>query len=138
MALTNPDKPLCIRCNKRNGQEQYKGLCNACYREQTAPPKLPEDLASKAALARSTEDWQKLASDVAPVLQGILDGRIKASAAQAALLKDIMNRAFGVPKASQMEKRVAAGVIILPALNNNEKMMICPKCGHDARATLAS
>lgn len=77
-----------------------------------------------------------MAKDLAPVVAGILSGEVKASAAQVALIKDVQNRAFGKPAASVAEKAVAAGVIILPALDTGMKMMLCPKCGFDATKTL--
>lgn len=86
---------------------------------------------AKVAIAKTTEDWQKLAAELAPTVAGILSGEVKASAAQASLLKDIMNRAYGRPAATQEEKKVAAGVVVLPALDSGMKMMICPKCGFD-------
>jgi len=66
---------------------------------------------------------------------GILDGSVKASAAQASLIKDIMDRAFGRPTSTQLEKRIAAGVIVFPALDTGMMMTICPKCGYDATKT---
>lgn len=77
-----------------------------------------------------------MAMDLAPVIAGILSGDVKASAAQVSLIKDVQNRAFGKPAASVAEKAVAAGVIILPALDTGMKMMLCPKCGYDATKTL--
>ncbi len=106
------------------------------------PLAIPPELIAKASLARTTEDWQSLAKELGPVYAGVLNGEIKATAAQASLLKDVHNRAFGKPVASQVEKRVAAGVIVLPALDTGSKMMICPKCGFDigyeAKNTLVS
>jgi len=88
-------------------------------------------LIQRASLARTTEDWQNLAKELGPVFAGVLNGEIKASAAQASMLKDVYNRAYGKPVATQTEKRVASGVIVLPALDSGSKMMICPKCGYD-------
>lgn len=90
-------------------------------------------------MAKTTEDWQNLAKELASVYAGILSGEVKATAAQAALVKDVYNRAYGKPTASQAEKRVAAGVVILPALDDGSKKMICPKCGYDvAKNSLAA
>lgn len=100
---------------------------------------MPTDIVSRAALAKSVEDWQKLANELAPVMEGILSGQVKATAAQANLLKDIWNRAFGKPVAAQTAKREAAGVIVLPTLDTDNKMtFVCPKCGYDPKTTLGS
>ncbi len=86
---------------------------------------------ARAALAKTTEDWQKLAAAIAPQMTAVLNGEAQATAAQASLMKDILNRAFGKPVAVQQEKRVAAGVIVLPELESGDKAMICPRCGFD-------
>jgi hypothetical protein len=132
---------LCSECHKRPVTRDP--LCDACYqrgyrarkkaeREEAAKPHVPDDLAVRVSLAKTTEDWQKIAQAIAPVMQGILDGSVKATAAQASLMKDVMNRAFGKPVATQSEKRVAAGVIVLPALDTADKMLVCPVCGYNA------
>ena len=95
------------------------------------PPAIPAELIAKVSLAKTTEDWQSLARELGSVYAGVLSGEVKATAAQASLLKDVHNRAFGKPTATQVEKRVAAGVVILPALDTGTKIMICPKCGYD-------
>jgi hypothetical protein len=140
-----PDEvKLCVECGKRPAARG--DLCHACYQADyrarkkqaaidAAKPKVPDDLAVRVQLAKTTEDWQKLAAMIAPVMQAILDGTGKATAAQTSLIKDIMNRAYGKPVASAQEKREAAGVIVLPTLDTGEKMMICPKCGYNATAS---
>ena len=96
------------------------------------PPEIPKDLAEKVANARTTEDWQALAKGIVPVMQGILDGTVKGSAAQVGLLKDVLNRAYGKPMATQQDKKVAAGIVILPTLATDEKATVCPRCGYDS------
>src|SRR4029077_8011162 len=92
---------------------------------------LPPNLGEMVATAKTAEDWQKIAAAVQPVMQGILDGTAKASAAQVALLKDVLNRAYGKPVATQEERKVSAGVIVLPALDDGVRTLLCPKCGYD-------
>jgi len=92
----------------------------------------PKDLGEQMALARTTEDWQKIAQVIAPVMQSILDGRTRATASQVSLMKDVLNRAYGRAVATQSEKKVAAGIVLLPTLNTGESAHVCPRCGFDA------
>lgn len=127
---------LCPNCRKAKASTRKSRLCGTCHKKAPIPlaakGMIAPDLMARAALAKTTEDWQKLAAELAPTMTAILNGEAKATAAQASLMKDIMNRAFGKPVATQVEKRVTAGVIVLPALDSGQKMMICPKCGFDA------
>lgn len=127
---------LCPKCQKNRASTRKSRLCAACWKLEPKPKPVvnvvPAELLAKAANAKTTEDWQKLAAELAPTLAAILNGDAKATAAQASLLKDIMNRAFGKPVAVQQEKRVAAGIIVLPKLDDGDKTMICPRCGFDA------
>lgn len=131
---------LCPNCKTARASTRKSRLCGTCWKKKeksdaagkTVPSAISEDFLAKATLAKTTEDWQKLAAELAPVMTEILNGSIKATSAQASLIKDIMNRAFGKPVAVQQEKRVAAGVIILPALDSGATMKICPQCGFDA------
>ena len=142
---------ICPRCKSRRASTRATKFCWKCHEatKQTGVPiesvqsvakiTLPAEFVAKAAVAKTTEDWQKLAAELAPVVVDILNGTVKATAAQASLIKDIMDRAFGRPTATQLEKRVAAGVIILPTLNTDSTMTFtCPKCGYDPKATLVS
>lgn len=130
------DSPLCPKCQTAKASTRKSKLCATCHKNWLAEqPKagllIDQAVIAKAAMAKTTDDWQKLATELAPTFAAILSGDVKATAAQASLLKDVYNRAFGKPTATQTEKRVAAGVIILPALDTGMKMMICPKCGFD-------
>lgn len=142
--------PLCNVCHKRKAYASG-GLCRRCWNDATGKPStpamarklekgetpsVPKDLAKRLTEAKSTEDWVRLANSLSSVIQGVADGTVKATAAQTAMLKDIMARAYGKPVATQQEKRAAAGIVILPALDSGEKMMICPRCGYNVETTL--
>ncbi len=132
---------LCPRCQKAKASTRKTRLCGTCHKKNpttAAKGLLTPDLVARAAIAKTTEDWQRLAADLAPVMTSILNGEARATAAQASLIKDIMNRAFGKPVATQVEKRISAGVIVLPALDSGAKLMICPKCGYNATANLVA
>lgn len=127
---------LCIRvgCGRKAGRT-YKGLCRKHYNESVLEKRsaaIPKDLGARAVAAKTPEDWQKLAEQLGPIIQGVADGTIKATAAQTAMLKDIMSRAWGKPIAIQEKKQVAAGVVVLPTLNFGHEMKVCPKCGYEA------
>jgi hypothetical protein len=140
----SPESPSVLTCSIDGCDKVVHSkklmLCMTHYqaqrRERLKPPEMPADLGARVSQAKTTEDWQKIAAAVAPVMQGILDGQTKASAAQVSLLKDILNRAYGKPVATQHEKRVAAGVIVLPALDTGAATTVCPKCGYDATKTM--
>lgn len=141
--VETPVADLCPNCMKAKASTRKSKLCSTCYKAWfRAQPKsigqiLPQEVIAKFALAKTTEDWQKLAAELAPTFTAILSGEVKATAAQAALLKDVYNRAFGKPVATQTDKRVAAGVIVLPTLNTGSEMtFICKKCGYDPTKTL--
>lgn len=131
MPLTNPDKPLCTRCEKRNGQVIYKGLCHRCYAEirQVAKSATPFDgLAKDMAKAQTEDDWKRLYATLAPTIESVAKGELKASAAQAALLKEIMSRAFGRVTKSQEESKGPSGIVVLPTLDNGILTHMCPIC----------
>lgn len=86
--------------------------------------------------ARTTEDWQTLGEAIAPIMSGIMAGNVLASAAQVSLIKDIMNRAYGKPVATQQDKKVSSGVVLLPSLDVNLNSLTCPKCAFDALTQL--
>lgn len=135
---------LCPSCNKARASTRKSRLCGTCHKKAVAkrvaqsatPAVVSSEILAKVALAKTTEDWQVLAAEMAPVIADILNGTVKATAAQASLIKDIMNRAYGKPIAAQMEKRAAAGLIVLPVLDYGVKMTICPNCGYNATKTL--
>lgn len=136
---------LCPDCKKARASTRKSRRCSTCHRawvkalpKNSVPGVLSPELIGKMALAKTTEDWQKLAAELAPTFAGILSGDVKATAAQASLLKDVQNRAFGKPVATQAEKKVAAGVIVLPTLDSGMNMQICPKCGFDATKNLVA
>lgn len=142
LKTTKPEKTVSL-CSVEGCETivYSKGLCQKHYTQhyrtvQKEPPQIPSDLGEKVAKAKTQADWQALAESIAPVLQGVLDGSVKASAAQAGLFKDIWNRAYGKPTATQAEKKVATGIVILPTLRENEHTTVCPRCGYDALAPL--
>lgn len=114
-----------------------KGMCNKHYtadyrqRKLQQPAAIPTDLAKRAASAKTTEDWQKIAQSIQPVIDGILTGEVKATAAQVSMVKNIMDRAYGKPMATQADKKVAAGIVILPKLGEGEKSLTCPRCTYN-------
>lgn len=133
MAKTDPNKPICSLCKKRNAQHIYKGLCTTCYKN-TRPIKVARatsqlgDVAMLLQSAKTEEDWKKLAKQLEPTILGIADGSIKASAAQAAVVKEIMSRAYGRVTKSQEENQGPIGIVILPTIGTEREMQICPRC----------
>lgn len=129
MGKTDPNKPLCTRCNMRNGQVTYKGLCHRCYAELKLVPKSPFDaLGNLIATARTDDDWKKLAGVLAPTVESIAKGELKASAAQAAMLKEVLARAYGKVTKSQEDSQGPSGIVVLPTLGIGYKTNICVKC----------
>lgn len=133
MPFTDPTKPLCTRCEKRNAQVALKGLCNRCYQE-TKDIRVPRaayqlgDIGQLAAAAKTDDEWKKLALQLQPVIVGIADGTVKATAAQASIVKHIMDRAFGKVTKSQEDAKGPIGVVVLPTLSDKSTMLICLKC----------
>ena len=78
--------------------------------------------------AETEEDWKALAKEMRPVMVGIMQGDIKASAAQSSILKHVLDRAYG--RLGTKEKQVISpsGVVILPTLGERSDMKICPQC----------
>ena len=129
---------LCPSCNRSKASTRKSRLCAKCHKDwlktqpKTMAQIIPQEVIAKFALAKTTEDWQNLARELAPTFTAILSGEVKATASQASLLKDVYNRAYGKPVATQTDKRIAAGLIILPTLDTGAKMtFICPQCGYD-------
>lgn len=72
-------------------------------------------------------EWKKLAKELESTIREVAKGEIKASAAQIAIIKHVLERAYG--RIGQKDDSVAAaGVIILPALGERSEMFICPVC----------
>lgn len=129
MAKTDPNKPLCTRCGKRNAQLIFKGLCHRCYAELKVVPKTPLDgLGNLLASAQTDEDWKKLAGILAPTIEAIAKGELKATAAQAAMLKEVLARAYGKVTKSQEDAKGPIGVVVLPTLERGASTHLCQKC----------
>lgn len=137
--------PLNNTCTHPDGCDKpimYKklGLCQNHYMqhrraESKKPveelPVIPLEVIEGMSKARTAEDWQNLAAALAPSLAMIMTGKINASAAQVSLIKDIMNRAYGKPVATQSDKQVNTGIVLLPTLASNAGALTCPKCMFD-------
>lgn len=94
--------------------------------------KAPVDLdqvAKEIEKPKSEDEWQKLAKSLKGTIDDIASGEVKASAAQAAMLKHILDRAYGRVSAQANEKRPASGILILPTLGERSNMQCCPRCG---------
>lgn len=77
-------------------------------------------------------DWCRKAKELEDVAKGIAEGTVKATAAQAALIKAIDDRCYGKVQEKQSDKTPASGVILLPMLGDGMHSQICPRCGFDA------
>jgi len=135
MPKTDPNKPLCTRCKTRNGQANFKGLCNKCYREvrDTRIPNIPKQFVELAAQLKTGDPkdkdyWKTLAYQLQPTIVAMADGTLKASAAQAAIIKEILSRAHGKVTKSQEDERGPVGVVVLPTLDRGISAHVCPKC----------
>jgi hypothetical protein len=135
MPETDPLKPLCPRCNSRNAGKYPGGLCRACYNDKRRTSikigtEVPEDLAQRIRQAQVSGDWKALADNLNDTVKGIADGSIKATAAQASLVKHILDRAYGRVSKSQEDKQGPVGIVILPSIgrDNSEDLRICPDC----------
>src|SRR6267378_258637 len=134
MPPTKPDKPICTRCKERNAQPRYNGLCNRCYREtrDVRVPRLPKQfgdiIEQLADPDKSKEYWKNLAVQLQPTIVGVSDGTVKATAAQSAILKEVLSRAYGKVTKSQEDERGPIGVVVLPTLDRGISTHICPKC----------
>ena len=130
MPKTDPTKPLCIKCGVRNGLTIYKGLCSKCYAEKLGQKdKSPlADIGAQMAGVKTPEDWQKLAKSLSSVVEAIARGGLKATAAQASILKTIYDRAYGRVTKSQEEGKGPLGIVVLPILGTGVGARICPYC----------
>lgn len=131
MPHTDPTKPMCSKCKERNAQSTMQGLCNKCYRE-TRDVRVSrdtlEDLGKSMAVAKTAKDWRKLADSLNHIVIGIADGTIDATAAQVAMVKEVMARAHGKVTKSQEDTKGPIGVVILPTLNDGRNTQVCPQC----------
>lgn len=135
MAQTDPNKPLCPRCNVRNAANYPGNLCRACYNEKRLTSikvgaAVPDDLREKIKAAQTSGDWKTLADSLSGEVKDIASGKTKATAAQAAMLKHILDRAYGRVSKSQEDKTGAIGIVILPTIgrDNSEDLRVCPTC----------
>lgn len=78
--------------------------------------------------AKTDDDWKRVAKDLDSTIKGIADGSIKANAAQVAVVKYIMDRAYGKLSAKEDSVAMPSGVIILPALGERSEQFVCPNC----------
>lgn len=152
--MTAPVSP--VTCKECGGQVVNKklGLCMKHYQawrrsqvkagkptntrkvQQAVQFVIPPDIITNMSKARTTEDWQTLGAAIAPIMSGIMGGTIIASAAQVSLIKDIMNRAYGKPVATQAEKKTSTGVVLLPTLTVGNETIKCPQCEFNALSQL--
>lgn len=129
MPKTDPTKPLCTQCGKRNGIPNFKGLCSRCYNiNRLLPPEPLEGLGAKVVAAKKTGDWLKLAEELTGIYTSIGRGEVKATAAQASILNNIMERAYGKVTKTQEEEKKESNVVVLPILGTGVGARICPKC----------
>lgn len=84
---------------------------------------------------KTDDEWQKLAKSLKGTIEDIASGDVKASAAQAAMLKHILERAYGRVSVQVNEKRPASGILVLPTLGDRSNMQTCPRCGLELTPT---
>lgn len=82
---------------------------------------------------RKDDEWCRLAQELDPVVKGIADGTVKATAAQASTIKHILDRCYGRVQEKASEKKPASGIVVLPVLGagqtTQECFTTCPACG---------
>ena len=129
MSLPPPDATLCLTCKRRKGQPRLGGLCRGCYDAKVSLEKSQKILTTADFSERNTgEAWLALAKSLGPVYRGVADGTVKATPAQAAILKSIWERAYGRVSKSQEDKAGAHGIVLLPIVGSKESAMLCPNC----------
>lgn len=133
MPATPVDAIKCPACGTRASGPYPDGLCRRCYDIKRAgkPPLTPakfEELQERLKTAEATGDWKKLADELQPTFTAIANGTVKATAAQASLIKHIFDRAYGRVTKTQEDKRGPIGIIILPSMGVNESAQMCPQC----------
>jgi hypothetical protein len=74
------------------------------------------------------DGWRKLADSLSGVVEAIAKGEVKATAAQTAIVKHVLDRGYGRVTASTQEKLVPAGLLVLPTLGERANMVMCPNC----------
>lgn len=82
---------------------------------------------------KTTEDWCKLANKLQPVFMDIAVGLVKASAAQASVMKEIVARCHG-KIGEKKDDDGERNVVILPTIGTGSTMLICPKCLSEFKA----
>lgn len=135
--VVNKSLGLCMthyQAWRRNQQKSGLPTNTKKIAKQVSPMQfvIPPEIIENMSKARTTEDWQTLGEAIAPIMASIMAGNVLANAAQVSLIKDIMNRAYGKPVATQAEKKVSSGVVLLPTLETDKRSMTCPKCAFDA------
>lgn len=135
MGIPDPSRPLCPECGLRNVGPYPGGTCRKCYDTKRATKitigkGVPQDLADRIKAAQASGDWKALADSLNNVVTGIANGTVDASAAQASLLRHILDRAYGRVSKTQEDKQGPIGIVILPSIGreNSEDTQICPKC----------
>lgn len=91
---------------------------------------LPDQLAKADTVSNG---WTKLADSLGDTIEAVAKNQVKATAAQIAIIKHILDRAYGRVTASAQEKLVPAGLLILPTLGERANTIICPKCAMEYR-----
>lgn len=109
------------------------GLCRRCYDIKRAgkPPLTPakfEELQDRLKAAEASGDWKALADSLQDTFKAVAAGTVKATAAQASIMKHIFDRAYGKVSKSQEDKRGPIGVIVLPTMGTETAMHVCPAC----------
>lgn len=136
MPTTNQSKPKCRLCNTRTAQSQLKGLCVKCHYD-TKPQRdaiknreveLPKELETLIAQPKTEDEWKRLAFSLRPVIDGIASGAVKATAAQTAIIKHIMDRAYGKVSKAQEDEQGPSGVVVLPTVGQAVTLQLCPLC----------
>ena len=104
-------------------------------RFQAAPPEAVDEeleaLSQALVEVADADDWSVLAERAKPLLAKIASGQIKASNAQIAALKMILQHA---PKEAGDGRPL--GVVVLPALGSGADMQMCPRCRYELEEAL--
>lgn len=139
MGIPDPSKTPCPECIARNdgvvrNAGPYPGgTCRKCYDTKRATKitigkGVPQDLADRVKAAQASGDWKALADSLNSIVQGIANGSITASAAQASLIKHILDRAYGRVSKTQEDKQGPLGIVILPTIGRDSDTQVCAKC----------
>lgn len=133
MPHTKTDLPKCPKCGIRNSGKYPGGICRNCYDvARTTQVKIgalvPNDIAERVKKAQTKGDWRALADSLADVVKSIASGETEATAAQASMLKHIMDRAYGRVSKSQEDKQGPIGIVILPTIHSGMDARVCKRC----------